>query len=168
MVIVAVEEAPFLLAMQRRIGRIEVQNQPSRGTRVRLHELAKQQLVNGPSRAPVRSLLPAAQGGGSGQGRHARGRRLHGQVMAQLVMIVQVFVAQSQGVDALPQQRQQRVLATGFAVRIAQPPGERLGQTEFAANGAEQRDAAVAGDVAAAKLRLDLAASRRNLPGVWV
>jgi len=51
-------------------------------------ELAKQHLVNGPSRVPVRSLLPAAQGGGTGQGRRAQGRRLHGQVMAQLVMII--------------------------------------------------------------------------------
>jgi len=72
-------------------------------------------------------LLPAVQGGGTGQGHHVRGRRLHSHVMVQLVMIVQALVAQGQGIDALPQQQQQLVCATGFAAHIAQHPGERLG-----------------------------------------
>ncbi len=96
------EETAFLFPMQRRIGGIKVQNQPPRGPRVGLDQLIQQNLVKGHRRPPVEALLETAQGGGTGQGFHPRGCRLQGQIVAPFLVVIEVFIPQGKGVDALP------------------------------------------------------------------
>ena len=157
MIVVAVEEASFLLPVQRHVGGVEVQHQTLRPPALRRHELVEQHPVQADRVRPRRGLLPTTQGGRTGQHRVARGRRLQPGIVAQGLVVVEIFVAQHQRVQALSDQRYQPVLAARLAPRIMEHPRRRLTQTEAPVDLEQQRAAAVAGDVAAAELDLDLA-----------
>ncbi len=89
------EETALPFPMQRRIGGINVQNHPLRGPRVGLSKLSKQNVVKGHRRLPVEALFETAQGGGTGQGFHPRGGRLQGRIVAQFLVVIEVFIPQT-------------------------------------------------------------------------
>lgn len=131
----AVEEPPLLLAVQRVVGRVQVQDDLPRSAPVRLQEhfhqhpvhrrLVQDDLLVAAVRSGVRpSQLQAVQGALAGQGlphisrpQPLRPRRVplahqgrQQRVGAQLVVVVQVFVPQCQPVHALRHQVIDRVL----------------------------------------------------------
>lgn len=61
-VIVAVEEATLLLTVQRRIGRVEVQDQSPGHTIMSGNKLIEQDLMDSERRLTIRTALEAAQG----------------------------------------------------------------------------------------------------------
>lgn len=67
-------------------------------------------------------------------------------------------MAQRQRVDALAQQIRQAVFATGLASRIVKASGNRTRQAQPSVDRRQQRNAAIAGDVAATEISLDFAA----------
>ena len=152
------EEPCLLESVQGRVRGVKVQHQTPRRLRVRRHELIEQHPVDRHRRLPVRPLLQPAQRRRARQGCHPAGRRLQRRVVAQLSVVVQVLVSQGQGVDALPEQVQKTVVATGLAASVIQHPRHRSGQSQPPVHLGEQLDAAVAGDVAAAEISFHLTA----------
>ena len=96
-------------------------------------KLIEQYLVDGNRCVAIRAMLKSAQGRGAGQGLDPRGGGLQGQVVAQFVVIVQVFVTQGQGVDPLAQQLQQGVITAGLTSTVHHGPG-RQGQPHLPIN----------------------------------
>lgn len=123
MVVVAVKEAAFLLSMHPVIGGIKIQDEFLRclikGGDKDLHE----QVVHLPGRFPIHAVFKSAECGGTAQTPVSIHRGLHGQVVAQSLVIVEIFVAQCETVHALTDQIMQAVLAGSFAARILQKSG---------------------------------------------
>jgi hypothetical protein len=157
-VVIAVEEAPLLFAVHRIVGGIEVQDQLLGWPAERGDEPVDQHGVQLPGRLPVGTVLPPAQGRGTGQIRVAAHGRLDRQVAAQAGMIVEVLIAQGQGVDPLAQQTQGIVVAAGLAARIDQRAGHGFGQAEATIGLLQQQHAAVGGDVATLEIGFYLTA----------
>ena len=72
-------------------------------------------------------------------------------------MIIEVFVAQRQPVDALSQQLPHRVVHKYLLPLVLKALGQRLGQAQVDVHLAQQQDPAIAGKGAAGKIRHDLA-----------
>ena len=125
---------------------------------MRGHELLEQNLVQRPRRAPVGAPFEPAQRRRAGQRVHPLRRGLQRRVVAQLPMVVEILVAQRQRVDPLPEQVRQAVAATRPAPRIVQAPRRRPRQAQQAVDAGQQRNTAVARDLAAAEVGLDPAA----------
>jgi len=102
-IVIAVEKPAFLLAMHGVICRIEVQDQafgrPTEGG----DELIDQNFMETPGRYPVRAVLPTAEGRGAGQFRVALDGRLQGQIFAQRLVVIEIFIAERQAIQALAQ-----------------------------------------------------------------
>jgi hypothetical protein len=81
--------------------------------------------------------------------------------MTQLMMIVEIFVAQCQGIDALPEQIGQRMVTTGFTPGISQRPCNRAGQIHLLVDLGEQWNTGVAGDVTTAEISFNFMAFNR-------
>ena len=77
--------------------------------------------------------------------------------MAQGVVIVEIFIPQRQPVDALAQQIDLPMGDQRRIARIKQDLVERCDQTQVPVNLAQEQDAAIAGNVAPAKVRFDFA-----------
>jgi len=92
--------------MDRIIRGIEVQEQFPGRPFERCGELLDQEFVDPPGRIPISAILPAAQRRTAAQILGAVQCCLDHQVMAQCIMVVEVFVTQCQPVDALLQQTQ--------------------------------------------------------------
>ena len=71
--------------------------------------------------------------------------------MAQLLVIVEVFIAQGQGIETLSYQGVQCVVATGSAARITDGLRHRAGQPDTPIHLAQQHGAAIAGDITPAE-----------------
>jgi len=80
---------------------------------------------------------------------------LQRQIIAQLVVVVQVLIAQRQRIDSLPQQLQQGVFAAGLSAIIPDDFGRCLAQPHLPIDLCKQRYTAVAGDVAATEIGFD-------------
>jgi hypothetical protein len=80
------------------------------------------------------------------------------EVVAQVAVVVQVFIAQGQAIDTLLEQFKQRVITAGLAAGISKDPGNRSSQSHLGINLCQQRDATVAGDVAAVKIGFNFSA----------
>ena len=93
-VVVAVEEASLLMAVHRIVGGVDVEHDLLGRRREGGDIGLDQNPVDAPGPGPLGPVLEAAQGRRAGQHPVALGRRLHGQVMAQGVMVVEVLVAQ--------------------------------------------------------------------------
>ena len=108
LIIVAVEEAALLLAMDRVVGGIEVEDQGLGGHRVGGHELIDQDRGESDQGLAIDAVLQAAERRRGGQRRLgpgiASGSQLQHGVMAQGQVIVEVLVAQRDGDDPLGQQ----------------------------------------------------------------
>jgi len=121
--VVAVKEASFLHTMDRIIGGIEIQDDLRRGGRVRLHEHVDEQAIHGVVIDGDLLVARLLANGRAGQ-LEAIQRALAGawrreiagfredrdeRIVAQRVVIVQVFVAEREAVDPLPHQRRHRM-----------------------------------------------------------
>ena len=104
-------------------------------------------------------MLPAIERRLAGQWPVAIDSGLQGQIVAQLVVIVLILVAQSQSVDPLTQQAQSGMIATGATAWIVQNASDLFEQTKAAVDLMQQDGpATVAGDVTAGKGDFDFAA----------
>ena len=103
--------------------------------------------------------LQAAQRGRARQRIDSADRGLHQQVVSQRVVVVEIFVAAAQPVDALRQQISQAVRDARRIARIAQHRGRRAAQTDALVDSSQQQQAAVRADVAAFEVGLDHASS---------
>ena len=74
---------------------------------------------------------------------------------AQLVVVVEVFVAEGESQHTLAHHDGQRVLDEATLAGVAEATGEFVAEAEVAVGLAQQQHAAVAGEVAAAEIRLD-------------
>ena len=137
----------FLSAVDRIIGGIKVQNQFFRCMPERANKLIYQYLMQAPGCGTIRPILPATQGRTAGQYAIPINSSLDRQIMTQLVVIVQVFVAQCQRIEPLAQQTQGIVIDTGLATRVFQYTRDGLTQTEQAIRLTEQQYTAIASDV---------------------
>ena len=142
--------------MQDRARRVEVQDQTVRSLAGhRLHELIEQYLVQSNDVLPADAVLEPAQGRGAGQISLALGRRLHGKVLAQFVMVIQVLVAGGQGTDALPDHVFHGVPAAGRPARVPDRTGYALEQPSATAGLAEQGNAGIAGGLGTIEIGID-------------
>ena len=165
-VVVAVEEAALLLAVQRVVGGVEVQHQLfGRGLEAG-DELLDQHLVQAPRGGPVGPLLQPAQRGRTGDlAVHAYGR-LHGHVAAQRAVVVQILPAQRQAIHALAQHVAHAVLDQQRAARVGNAARGCFEQAQLAIDLAQQHHAAVAGHAAAIEAALhDSSAKTAKLDG---
>ena len=170
-VVVAVEETSLLLAVQRRIGGVQIDDDPGRGLRARLHKQLDQQPVDGGGivadllvavrgGAGLRRAFQAAQRALAGQRRTGlalAGQQTHQRIVAQLVVVVEIGVAQGQRIDAL---RDHFGHLVGDESRIPEVP-EAARQARQQANAPvdlpQQQRAGVGSDRAAVKTRHHLA-----------
>jgi hypothetical protein len=143
-VVVAVEEAALLLAVQRVVGGVEVQHQFLGRDLEAGNELLDQNPVQAPRGGAVGPLLQSAQRRGAGHfAIHAHGC-LHGHVLAQRAVIVQILPAECQPVHALAQHVAHAVLDEQRAARVGDAVRGRLDQPELAIDLAQQQHPAVA------------------------
>jgi hypothetical protein len=78
--------------------------------------------------------------------------------VAQVAVVVQVFIAQGQAIDTLLEQFKQRVITAGLAAGISDSPGNGPNQTHLLVNLGDEPDTTIAGDVTAAKIGFNFAA----------
>lgn len=98
------EEAAFLIAVHRHVGRMEVEHDLGRCLVMLGDEVLPQQAMGLHQRFTIGLLFQAPQGGFAGQRLQAVDCSLQRVVMAQAVMIVEVLVAGGQGIDARGEQ----------------------------------------------------------------
>lgn len=159
-VVVTMEEASLLLAVQRVVGGIKVQHQLFGRALEAGDELIDQHLMQPPRRGPIGPLLQSAQRGGAGNLAVHANSRLHGHVTAQSTVVVEVFPAQRQAVHPLAQhvahvmRDQQRIARIGDAAR------RRIHQAQLAIELAKQHDATIAGHAAAVEAPLHHASAQ--------
>ena len=157
-VIIAVKEPALLMAMQRVVGRVEVENDLSGRPCVRLEEEIDEQ---GFDRRRVVADLVIARGDLARQlqpveRRLARRRRAvaapslqlarqhrHQRVVPKLVVIVKVFVAERDAEHALPDERGDRVLDEPWVPRVAETSREPPNQIQTLVRRAQQQAACV-------------------------
>ena len=133
-VVVAVKEPALLLAMQRRVGGVQIDDDPFGRLDLRLQIHLHQQPVDG--RGVVADLLVAVLGGASlsralqtaqrglaGQ-RFARlafaSQQAHQRIIAKLVVVIEIRVAQRQRVDALRHHFSHAVLDSLLAAEVGE------------------------------------------------
>ena len=130
MIVIAVAKATFLLTMNGVIGRIEVQNQAFGWTAERGDELIDQDFMQAPGRRSIRAILPTAQRRGAGQFCAALDGCLQGRVFPQCLVVIEIFVAQGQTIQALAQQTQQIMLATCLPAWVVNGAGNGSAQPQ--------------------------------------
>ena len=105
MIVIAVKESSFLIAVDAVVGGVEVENQMSRRRRVGGDELIDQDFGDLDERLSIEPILQSAQGRRRGEGRALLGRFADGDLQAgidaKLLMIVEVFISEGDGDDAL-------------------------------------------------------------------
>ena len=77
---------------------------------------------------------------------------MQGQVVAQFLVVVEIFIAQCQGVNPLPEEFLLRVIATGLPPVIGNRFGHCLGQAHLLVDLCEESDTAIAGDITAPEI----------------
>ena len=122
-VVVAVKEAPLLLAVQRVVGGIKVEHEFLGRSLEAGDELIHQNLVQAPGGGRVSPFLQTAQGGGAGDFAINTDCRLHGHIQPQCAVVVQVLPPQCQTVDALAQQVGHAVRDQERAARVGDAMG---------------------------------------------
>jgi hypothetical protein len=168
--IIAVEEPAFLLAVQRNVGVVEIQHDLARCAFMRFEEKIHQQPIDLRivaidlvilRRMSPRRVLQAIERALASQrlavgpqhrvqlARQHRKRR----ILAQLVVIVEVFIAQRQAEDALSHQGLDLMLDIARVAPIDEAVGEATHQPEASVDLSQQQCTCVRGDVAAPGLR---------------
>jgi len=167
-----VEEAALLLAVQRDVGVVEIKHDLARCAIMRFEEKIHQQRIDLRivaidlvilRRMPPRRVLQAIERALAGQrfavgpqhrvqlARQHRKRR----VLAQLVVIVQVFIPQCQAEDALSHQGLDLMLDIARVASIDEAVGEATHQPEALIDLSQQQCACVRGDVPTIKTGYD-------------
>jgi hypothetical protein len=172
-VVIAVEEAPLLMSVHRIVSGVEIKDDLLRGAAMRLQEQVDEQALDG---GPVMADLVVARRLGpaqlqpvqrrlAGQRRAIRtprrelaGDRRHRRVMAQLVMVVQVLVPESDAEHALADQRRHPVLDQVRPACIRKASREPPDQADGAIRRPKQQRPRIRGDRAAIERRLHPAA----------
>ncbi len=152
------KEPAFLMAVQRVVGRVEVENDLFGRLCVRLEEEVDEQ---GLDRRRIVADLVVARGDFARQfepverrfASHGRavaapslelaGQHRHQRVVAKLIVIVQVFVAERDAEHALPDERSDRVLDEPRVSRVAETSREPSNQPQTPIGGAQQQPARV-------------------------
>jgi hypothetical protein len=159
-IIIAVEEAPLLAAVNRVVGGIEVEHQLLR----RRIEGSDEGLGHGDMRRPgpgaVRRPLETAHRRGAGQARGAPASRLQRQIVAQALVVVHVVIAQRNREDTLTQQSQKPMIHLARLAPVVQAAREIAQQVETTVRRRQEQRAAVRGDVAAREVRLNQTPAR--------
>jgi hypothetical protein len=158
-----VEEAAFLVAVQRIIGRVEVENDLLGRRLVRLEEQVDEQAFD--RRAVVADLMVAARRQGrvfeaveralTGERRAVLAPRLEladqsrqHRIVAQLVVVDQILVPQRDPADALHQHGLDGVLDQLRRAAVGEAPGQAPHQADRPIRGAQQQRASVRGHLA--------------------
>jgi hypothetical protein len=83
------------------------------------------------------------------------GKNLEGGIMAQPVRIVGILVAGHDLVEALAEQREDRMLHALIVARIPQPPGQIASESLALIESAQGQETGVTGDLPARKIHAD-------------
>ena len=166
-VVVAVEEAALLVAMQGIVGGIQVEHDRLRRALMRLQEQRHEQRLDRLGVVPdlviaadaaAQGLLEPVQRRLAGERRAVLAARLeladqrrHHRIMAQKIMIVEVLVAERQAEHALADQRHQAVLDQLGRTGVAETGRKAFDEPDRLVGGAEQQRTAIRGDRAAVK-----------------
>jgi hypothetical protein len=156
--------------VQRDVGVVEIEHDLARRALMRLEKKIDQQRIDaGPvavdlvilRRMAPRRVLQPIERALAGQGLAVRpqhraqlaGKHRERRVLAQLVMIVEVLVAQRQAEDALPHQRLDPMLDISSVAPIGEARGKPAHQPETPIHLPQQQRACVRGDAAASEAR---------------
>ena len=131
-VVVPVKEPPRLMAVHRVVGRVEVNHQLARRAPVRGNELLHQDLVNRHRPLPLGPALEPAQRRGACQRLVSFTRCLHHLIVAQCIVVVQIFVARRHRVHPLAHHRHHFVTNLRALASVTDCTGHPLGQAQFA------------------------------------
>ena len=159
-IVIAAEVAAFLLAVHQIIGGVEVEHQLFRRALERGDELLDQLLLNGHRGLPISAVLEAAQGRARRRRAILADRRLQCQIVAQPIVIVQIFVTLAKTEYALPQQLFGGVFDQRRIARIGQHLRHRLQQAEPLLDLAQQQQPAIRADIATIKTNVNRASSQ--------
>lgn len=155
-IVITMEKTAFLMAVDRIIGRVEIENSLGRRLGERRDKPLNDDLANRHRAiAAMRPVLQPAQRRTRTRRFIALGRRLRQGVLPQLVMVIAVFMAQTQRAHPLFQQTRQGMLNQSRRSRIANPSRNRIKQPDLPIRLPQQQRATVAADFAAAKICLD-------------
>ena len=176
MSIVTVKETSFLLSVERRIGGVDIEDGLLGRFAVGFHEHVHQQALDRCGVAADLLVAVGAVGGAFQPVQRALARQrlaavalllalvpfqvaLAGQqrIAAQLVVTVEIFVAQRQRLDALSEQFADLMFDEVGVAAVFEAGGEARQQVDAAVDLAQQHGAAVGADHAAVKLGADLA-----------
>jgi hypothetical protein len=102
----------------------------------------------------------AGEASGDSSSRHALGQCLHHGIAAERLVVVQIFVAQSDAVDSLGQHRLHVMDDLVRVPRVRDALRQRLGQANFAIHLTQQQPAGVRGQPAAIEVRRDFASGK--------
>ena len=165
-VVIAVEEAALLIAVQGIVGGIEIKDDLLGRAPMRLQEQIDQKLLDRCSligdlviaRRLLSAQLEPVQRRLAGNRRTVlalrhklAGQNRHHRIMAQFVMINQVFVAEREPVDALADERRHLVLDQLSAASIAAAARKATDQINRPLRRTKQQGARIRGDLAAVK-----------------
>jgi hypothetical protein len=159
-----VKEATFLMAVQRVIGGVEIEDDLLGRRRVRFEEQVDEQAFD--RRAVVADLVVARRLGGrvletvqgalAGERRAVRapggelaGERRQNRIVAQLIVVVQILIAERDAEHPLRRHRLDAVLDLRLVAAILEAAGEAPDQPDRSVGGAEQQRAGIGGDLAA-------------------
>jgi len=126
-VIVAVEETSFLFPVHHVVGRIEVEDDLLWRYCVRRDELVDEQGIHVNRSLSLCAVFGTAQRRGAGQRLIATHRRLQGDVMPELIMVVDILFAAANGIDPLPEHLLDGMLHARLAPVVRNKPGGRAG-----------------------------------------
>jgi hypothetical protein len=171
-IVVAMEEAAFLMAVQRIVGGVEVEHDLGRRRCVGFEEQVHQQALD--CRAIVGDLV-IARGRGARQfqpvqrrfARHRRavpplrrklaGQQRHDRIAAQRVVVVQILIAQGQPEHPLAHQRRDLVFDQVLHPAVLETTGKARDQTDRPVGGPQKQRARIGRGDAAVE-------SSRNFP----
>ena len=175
----SVEEATFLLAVQRIVGRVQIQDDLLgcasflRGGGVRIEEQVNEQSFDGGRLVtdlviagrrrlgefePIEGRLAGHRRATGAAGLELAGQDRHHRIVAQLVVVDEVFIAERKTEDPLANERRHGVLDEFLPACITKAGGEPLDETNGPIGGAEQQRAGLAGDVTTVEIGDDAAA----------
>jgi hypothetical protein len=173
------EEAAFLVAVQRIVGGIEIQNDLFGWRLVRLEEEIDEQTFDLCRVVPDlvvaarhhRRVLEPVQGALAGErrttlalGSELAGQRREHRVVAQVIMVDQIFVAERDAEHPLRHHRLDRVLDLRLGPAVLEAGGEPCDQADRPIGRAEQQRPGIRGGLAAVKRGLDSTALNRCKP----
>jgi hypothetical protein len=160
----------FLVAVNAIVGGVEVEDEFLGWAFERSDELIDKYAAHPRQRLAGHAVLETAERGRGCQWRllvrHALGQRLHHGIATEGVVIVEVFIAQCNAMDALRQQGLYVVDNLLRSARIGDAARQGLGQADLAIHLTKQQPAGVRGQPAAFEIRRDFA-SRKTGKSEW-